>query len=212
MFRATTVTNTLAEIISNHKLLQLRAAETEKIAMVTYYFNGQSEEIFPGEARLFISSLKIATYDEQPRMSTDQLVEEFSSHFKKDDFALGVINIACPDMVAHTGMMDKTVLAVKAADDALGSLINLSKETDAYLLITADHGNAEELINLKTGMVDTAHSDMPVPLILYHPSDYHLSLQSGKLGDVAPTILNLLDLPQPTEMNGKNLVVRQGNY
>ncbi len=212
MFKTSRVTNTLGEVVSNNKFLQLRAAETEKIAMVTYYFNGQSEETFPGEARLFISSLKIATYDEQPRMSTDKLIKQFTDYFKKEDFSLGVINIACPDMVAHTGMMDKTIIAIKAADDALSSLVSLSKETDAYLLITADHGNAEELINLKTGMVDTAHSGMPVPLILYHPSDYHFSLQSGKLGDVAPTILSLLDLPQPTEMNGKNLVVRQGNY
>lgn len=212
MFKTTTVTKTLGEVLSENKLLQLRCAETEKIAMVTYYFNGQSEKTFPGEARLFVSSLKISTYDHSPRMSTDKLISEFVDHYKKEDFSFGVINIACPDMVAHTGMMDKTILAIKAADDALSSLINLSKETESYLIITADHGNAEELINLKTGLVDTEHSDMPVPLIIYHPSDYHLTLQSGKLGDVAPTILGLLNLPQPIEMNGKNLVVRQGNY
>ena len=142
-------------------------------------------------------------------MSTDKLIIEFSSCYMKEDFRFAVINIACPDMVAHTGKINETKEAIKAADDALDSLVNLAKETDSYLLITADHGNAEELINLETGEVDTQHSKLPVPFILYHPTDYHLQLQSGKLGDIAPTILNLLDLPQPPEMNGKNLIVRQ---
>lgn len=208
MFPLTTITMTLGEVLSNNKLEQLRCAETEKIAMVTYYFNGQSEETFPGEARLFVSSPKIATYDLQPRMSTDRLVSEFQNYFKGNNFSLGVINVACPDMVAHTGQISKTIEAVLAADEALGNLINLAKETDSYLLITADHGNAEELIDLKTGGVDTKHSNLPVPLIIYHPSDYHFQLQSGKLGDIAPTILCLLDLPTPREMNGKNLILR----
>ncbi|OIN91873.1 phosphoglycerate mutase (2,3-diphosphoglycerate-independent) [Candidatus Collierbacteria bacterium CG1_02_44_10] len=209
MFPSTTITHTLGEVISDNHFPQLRAAETEKIAMVTYYFNGQSETPFPGEARLFVDSLKIATYDLQPRMSTDKLILEFVSHYTKDDFRFAVINIACPDMVAHTGKINETKEAVKAADDALNSLVNLAKETDSYLLITADHGNAEELINLQTGRVDTEHSNLPVPFILYHPADYHLQLQSGKLGDIAPTILNLLELTQPQEMNGKNLIIRQ---
>jgi len=207
MFPLTTITNTLGEIVSNSKQLQLRAAETEKIAMVTYYFNGQNENAFPGEARLFINSPNIATSDLQPRMSTDRLIDEFTKHFKETDFSLGVLNIACPDMVAHTGKIDKTIEAVQAADEALGNLINLAKETDSYLLITADHGNAEELLN-SAGEVDTKHSLHPVPFIIYHLNDYHFQLQSGKLGDVAPTVLNLLDLPQPAEMNGKNLILR----
>ena len=208
MFPLTTITMTLGEILSNNRLEQLRCAETEKVAMVTYYFNGQSEETFPGEARLFVSSPKISTYDLQPRMSTDRLVSEFNKHFKDTNFALGVINLACPDMVAHTGMVDKTVEAIHAADEALGNLINLAKETDSYLIVTADHGNAEELIDPKTGGVDTKHSNLPVPFIIYHPGDYHFQLQSGKLGDIAPTILSLLDLPTPSEMNGKNLILR----
>jgi 2,3-bisphosphoglycerate-independent phosphoglycerate mutase len=176
--------------------------------MVTYYFNGQSEEIFPGEARLFISSPKIATYDLQPGMSTPRLINEFSKHFIEGDFSFGVINIACPDMVAHTGMIDKTIEAVLAADDALGNLVNLAKETDAYLLLPSDHGNAEQLLDSVTGGVDTKHSSQPVPFVLFHNTDYHLQLQLGKLGDIAPTVLSLLDLPQPPEMNGKNLILR----
>lgn len=209
MFPTTKVTNTLGQIISENRWMQLRASETEKIAMVTYYFNGQSEEAFPGEARLFIDSPKIATYDLQPRMSTDQLISEFSTMYKNNNFNLAVLNIAAPDMVAHTGMIDKAIEAVKAADDALNSLVNLAKETESYLLITADHGNAEEMINLESNGINTEHSKFPVPFVVYHPADYHFELQPGKLGDVAPTILNLFDLPQPSEMNGKNLIIRQ---
>ncbi len=209
MFPTTKISETLGEIISKNHWMQLRASETEKIAMVTYYFNGQSEESFPGEARLFISSPKIATYDLQPRMSTDLLISEFTKRYKNDNFVLGVLNIACTDMVAHTGRIDKTIEAVKSADDAISSLVNLAKETNSYLLITADHGNAEEMISSESGGVDTEHSSYPVPFLIYHPIDYHFQLQPGKLGDVAPTILNLFDLEQPPEMNGKNLIVRQ---
>ncbi|KKS66805.1 MAG: 2,3-bisphosphoglycerate-independent phosphoglycerate mutase [Candidatus Collierbacteria bacterium GW2011_GWA1_42_60] len=209
MFPTTTLSNTLGEVISNHNLNQLRAAETEKIAMVSYYFNGQSEVLLPGETHLFIDSQKVTTYDLTPRMSTDKLIEEFQRKIREDNFTLSVINIACPDMVAHTGKIDKTVEAIKAADDAIGNLVNLAKETNSYLLITADHGNAEELLNPKTGKVNTQHSNFPVPFIIYHPTDNKFKLQPGKLGDVAPTILSLLDLPIPAEMNGKDLILRE---
>jgi len=208
MFATTTIDNTLGEIISQNNLNQLRAAETEKIGMVTYYFSGQKEEIFPGESHLFVDSPKIATYDLEPRMSTDKLVSDFASSFKDGNFSLGIINIACPDMVAHTGRIDKTIEAIKAADDGIGKLVNLAKETSSYLLITADHGNAEGLLDLKTGEIDTEHSALPVPLIIFHNDDYHFNLQPGKLGDIAPTILYLLGLPQHHDMNGKNLIER----
>jgi 2,3-bisphosphoglycerate-independent phosphoglycerate mutase len=209
MFSTTMITNTLGEEISTHSLNQLRAAETEKIAMVTYYFNGQNENIFPGESHLFIDSQKVATYDLTPRMSTDKLVEEFTRKIKDGNFSLAVINIACPDMVAHTGKIDKTVEAIKASDDALGNLINLAKESGYYLIITADHGNAEELIDEKSGKVNTQHSCQPVPFIIYHNFDTKYILQPGKLADIAPTILTLLELPVPKEMNGKNLIIRE---
>jgi 2,3-bisphosphoglycerate-independent phosphoglycerate mutase len=208
MFSTTTLTNTLGEVISKQNLNQLRAAETEKIAMVSYYFNGQNENIFPGETHLFIDSQKVVTYDLTPRMSTDKLVEEFSRKVKEEYYTLSVVNIACPDMVAHTGKIDKTIEAIKASDDALGNLVNLAKETGSYLLVTADHGNAEGLIDIKTGKVDTQHSSQPVPLIIYHPTDTKFKLQPGKLGDIAPTILNILNIPIPSEMNGKDLIVR----
>lgn len=209
MFSTTTLKNTLGEIISNHNLNQIRAAETEKIGMVTYYFSGQREEPFPGESHLFVESPKIATYDLQPRMSTDKLVDDFVKSFKDGGFTLGVINIACPDMVAHTGKIDKTIEAIKAADDGITKLVNLAKEMNSYLLITADHGNAEGLLNLQTGEVDTEHSNLPVPFIIYQNDDRHFTLQPGKLGDIAPTVLDLLGLPVPPEMNGKNLILRE---
>lgn len=209
MFSTTTLINTLGEVISKQNLNQLRAAETEKIAMVSYYFNGQIENSFPGESHLFIDSQKVATYDLTPRMSTDKLVDEFSRKIREDGFVLSVINIACPDMVAHTGKIDKTIEAIQASDEALGKLVNLAKERNSYLLITADHGNAEGLIDLKTGKVDTQHSSQPVPFIVYHPTDNKFKLQPGKLADIAPTILDLLGLSVPPEMNGKNLIVRE---
>lgn len=208
MFPTTTLKNTLGEIISINNLNQLRAAETEKIAMVTYYFNGQNEKTFPGESHLFVDSQKVATYDLTPRMSTDKLVDDFIQKVKGGGYTLSVINIACPDMVAHTGKVDKTVEAIKAADDAMAKLVNLSKETGSYLIITADHGNAEELLNQKDGGVNTQHSNLPVPFIVFHPTDNQYQLQPGKLGDIAPTILNILGLPVSSEMNGKDLLLR----
>jgi 2,3-bisphosphoglycerate-independent phosphoglycerate mutase len=208
MFLTNTLRNTLGEIVSKNNLNQLRAAETEKIAMVTYYFNGQIEDSFPGESHLFVDSPKIPTYDLSPRMSTDKLIEDFSQTVKGDHFSLSVVNVACPDMVAHTGKINETIEAIKAADEGLTKLVNLAKEKDAYLLITADHGNSEELIDLKTGGVDTQHSINPVPFIIFHSTDHQFLLQPGKLGDIAPTILNLLGLTTPPEMNGKDLLVR----
>ncbi len=208
LFPTTTVSNTLGEVVSSKNLNQLRAAETEKIAMVTYYFNGQSENPFPGETHLFVPSPKIATYDLKPDMSSVALADQFVENFKGGNYRLGIINIACPDMVAHTGKIDKSIEAIKASDNALNKLANLSKDTGAYLVITADHGNAEELLDLNTGQVNTEHSTSPVPLIIYHPSDFQFKLAGGKLGDIAPTILNLLDIPQPQEMTGNNLIVR----
>ena len=201
------ISNTLGEIISKAGLPQLRAAESEKERFVTYYFNGQHEEEFPGEDRLIVPSPKIATYDLLPEMSTPFLVDSFCQAFAADSHALGVINIACPDMVAHTGNIDKTIQAVKAADAGLAKLVELAKQTDAYLLVTGDHGNAEELTNRQGGM-DTEHSLFPVPLILFAKEKPAGQLENGVLADIAPTILSLLEIEKPAEMTGKNLYTK----
>ncbi len=197
--------NSLGEVVSNTGLKQLRAAESEKERFVTYYFNGQREDPFPGEDRLIIPSPHVATYDLQPEMSTPQLVNSFCNSFAADDHALGVINIACPDMVAHTGNIDKTILAIKAADAGLAKLVDLANKLDIYLLMTGDHGNAEELLNRETGEMDTEHSLFPVPFIIYAKETLTGTLESGVLADIAPTILNLLGIQKPSEMTGKNL-------
>lgn len=197
--------NSLGEIISATGRKQLRAAESEKERFVTYYFNGQRYDPFPGEDRLIIPSPRVATYDLAPEMSTPLLIDSFCKAFATNNHILGVINIACPDMVAHTGNTDKTVLAVKAADSGLAKLVELADQTDSYLLMTGDHGNAEELLNQTTGDMDTQHSLFPVPFIIYTKEPLLGKLENGVLADVAPTILNLLDIPKPPEMTGKNL-------
>lgn len=198
--------NSLGEVISKAGKTQLRAAESEKERFVTYYFNGQNEAPFSGEDRLIVPSPKVATYDLAPAMSTDELVSQFSQKFSSAEYSLGVINLACPDMVAHTGQIDKTIEAVLAADNALANLIKLANETHATLVVTGDHGNAEELQNRDTGEVDTEHSLYPVPLIIYNQERKNQKLDSGVLADIAPTVLNLLGIDKPAEMTGTNLL------
>jgi 2,3-bisphosphoglycerate-independent phosphoglycerate mutase len=200
--------NTLPQAIAQAGLTQLHASESEKERFVTYYFNGQNEETESGEDRLIIPSPKIATYDLQPEMSTNELIEAFSEHFLKKPYAFGVLNIACPDMVGHTSSVEACKKAVLAADHGLKRLMDLADKTDSYLLIVADHGNVEELINLKTGGVDTKHSTNPVPFIIYNKEDKDFKLQNGVLADIAPTLLSLLEIQKPIEMTGHNLVTR----
>jgi len=200
-----TLKNPLGELISVIGQKQLRAAESEKERFVTYYFNGQRYDPFPGEERLIIPSPQVATYDLTPEMSTPLLIDSFCKTFATNKFILGVINIACPDMVAHTGNVEKTILAIRAADAGLAKLLELANQTDSYLLITGDHGNAEEVLNRESGEIDTKHSLFPVPFIIYAKEPLAGKLENGVLADVAPTILSLLGIPKPTEMTGKNL-------
>jgi len=200
-----TLKNPLGELISNSGQKQLRAAESEKERFVTYYFNGQRYDPFPAEERLIIPSPQVATYDLVPEMSTPLLIDSFCKVFAGNGHVLGVINIACPDMVAHTGNIEKTILAIRAADAGLAKLLELANQTDSYLLMTADHGNAEELLNRETREMDTEHSLFPVPFIIYSKELPSGKLENGVLADVAPTILNLLKIPKPPEMTGKNL-------
>lgn len=195
------ILNTLGQIISDSHLGQIRASESEKERFVTYYFNGLREESFKAEDHLIVPSPQVATYDLQPEMSTKELIEKFSSLWSSNQFSLGILNIACPDMVAHTGMVDKTIIAIKAADVALENLVALAKNTASYLLITGDHGNAEDLS-------DTQHSTAPVPLILYSDPMLPVKLDKGVLGDLAPTILDLLGIEKPKEMSGQSLIIR----
>jgi len=201
------ISNTLAQTVSEQNLAQLHASESEKERFVTYYFNGQHEHPFALEDRLIVPSLKIATYDKQPEMSCLQLVSAFSSRFETNNYTLGVINIANPDMVAHTGDLAATIKAISVTDQAIGLLKQLAARTSSYLIITADHGNAEELLD-KNGQTDTKHSSNDVPIIIFHQNlDRNRNILTyGVLGDVTPTILSLLGIPQPTDMSGHNLL------
>lgn len=201
------VTTPLGKVLADQNWKQLRAAESEKERFVTYYFNGQKEEPFTGEERLIISSPKVATYDLQPEMSAPQLTETLIHHLSAGTYQAAIINYANADMVGHTGNLTAAIKAVEALDQCLGKLVEFILSQGGCCLITADHGNAESMINLRSGQQETEHSDNPVPLIAITPKKYNkLDLGSGILADVAPTFLGMAGLPKPASMTGKNLL------
>jgi len=198
----------LARVLAEANLRQLHMAESEKERFVTYYFNGLREQPFPGEDWLMVPSPKVATYDLQPEMSTPALADKVVEKIKAMTYQFILVNIACPDMVAHTGNLPAALMACAAADVALSQIVSTVNALDGSTVITADHGNVEEMINLQTGEVDTEHSDNPVPVILVGRQFLGKSRQlaPGLLADVAPTIIKLLNLNQPASMNGKSLI------
>ncbi|MBI2611923.1 2,3-bisphosphoglycerate-independent phosphoglycerate mutase [Candidatus Gottesmanbacteria bacterium] len=198
----------LGRVISERGLRQLRLSESEKERFVTYYFNGHQEIVYPGEERIIIPSPKVPTYDLKPEMSAFELTHEIINQVSLEKFTLIVINFANPDMVAHTGSLGATIRAVEVIDKCLSQIVPTILEHGGYLLITGDHGNAEELIDPQTGGVDTEHSINPVPFIaIGKPFLHHTdTLPMGILADIAPTILALLGIPKPSDMSGRNLL------
>lgn len=206
-FRPQNFHNTLGEVVSAADLRQLRVAETEKYAHVTFFFNGGVEEPYVGEERILVPSPKVATYNLQPEMSAYELTDKVCAKLKDNIFDLIVLNFANPDMVGHTGILDVSIKAVEAVDNCLGKIFNAIKEVNGVLMITADHGNSEEMIDPVTHGVQTAHSVFPVPFILVDDEVKGKELRSGgSLQDVAPTILAFLKVQQPVEMTGQNLL------
>lgn len=199
------VEKTLGEVISEYRLRQLRLAETEKARFVTYYFNGFREKNFPLEKRIIIPSPRVPTYDLKPEMSALELIQALFQEIEKN-YSFILLNFANPDMVGHTGLFKATVRACETIDLCLKKIIEKTLATDSLVIITADHGNAEEKIDLKTGLTLTEHTNNPVPFILVDKNLKNVKLREGILADVAPTILNLLGLPKPVEMTGKNLI------
>nr|YP_009510590.1 phosphoglycerate mutase [Gracilaria ferox]AXI96263.1 phosphoglycerate mutase [Gracilaria ferox] len=202
--------NFIGEIISNHGLKQLRLAETEKYAHVTYFFNGGIEEPFPGEDRQLIPSPQVETYDLYPEMSAEALTTTAINAINKNIYALIVINYANPDMVGHTGDLAATIQAINTIDKCIKKIWTTSKSMNYTLIITADHGNADYMLD-ESNQPCTSHSTNPVPFILAEPSNqfniYKNNLRNnGNLADIAPTILELFNLDIPTEMNGKSLL------
>lgn len=198
----------LGKVLSMHGIKQLRMSETEKERFVTYYMNGQREEVFEGEDRLIIPSKKVATYDLAPEMSAYELTNSMLEKIKTDIYDVIICNFANADMVAHTGNLEATIIACEVLDECVGKIIEEVINRGGVVMITADHGNAEELINNETGEMDTEHSIYPVPFMLIGKQYMHQSmmLPTGILADVAPTMLSVLKIPKPSEMTGRELL------
>jgi len=199
--------NTLGEYLAHHNRKQLRIAETEKYAHVTFFFNGGVEDPNPGEDRVLVPSPKVATYNLKPEMSANEITEQVLQKIDEDKYDVIILNFANPDMVGHTGFEDETVQAVETVDKCLGRIYNKLQEKGAPLLITADHGNAEKMVDLQTGEPHTAHTSDQVPFMLVDTEHQKCDLMTGgSLRDVAPTILSLLNLDKPAEMTGQSLI------
>lgn len=201
------IVNTLGEFLSNNGKVQLRAAETEKYAHVTFFFNGGKEEPYEGEDRILIPSPKVATYDLQPEMSADMLLEKVLEAVESGKYDFITVNFANPDMVGHTGDMAATEKAIKTVDDCVGKLFAKVLEVGGSGIITADHGNAELMIDLETKRPITSHSTNPVPFVVVGEEYVGKELLTdGKLSDIAPTVIDMLNMEQPKEMSGHSLI------
>jgi 2,3-bisphosphoglycerate-independent phosphoglycerate mutase len=197
--------NTLGEVLAKHHQIQVRIAETEKYPHVTFFFNGGQEQPFEGERRQMAPSPKVATYDLQPEMSADLVCAFTLDEIQKNEADFMCVNFANPDMVGHTGVIASEIKAVEKVDECLGKIVKAALQNNYSLLVTADHGNGEYLVNESDGSPNTAHTTNDVPLILIQPTVQH-QIKSGKLADLAPTILALMGIEKPLEMDGDNLL------
>jgi 2,3-bisphosphoglycerate-independent phosphoglycerate mutase len=207
LFPPDDLTDTFGEVVSRAGLTQLRIAETEKYAHVTFFFNGGRETVFPGEERILVPSPKVATYDQQPQMSAPEVTDKVVDAIRSGRFDVVVLNYANTDMVGHTGRLDAAIKAVETVDNCLGRLSEAVQQAGGTLLITADHGNAEMMRDPETGEPHTAHTLNPVPLVLVNPPAAIPQLEDGRLSDVAPTLLEILGLQKPPAMTGHSLIV-----
>ena len=200
------VRETLAEVLSEHKVRQLHVAETEKYAHVTYFFNGGREQEWAGETRILVPSPRdVASYDQKPEMSAREATARFVEELDRDGYRFAVLNLANPDMVGHTGSIPAAVKAVETADECLGEIVEAVSRNGGVSLITADHGNAEQMFEADGVSPHTAHSTNPVPLIV---TDSEVTLaDTGELSDLSPTVLGFLGLRQPLQMTGKPLTI-----
>ena len=198
--------HTLGEVLAEHGLTQLRIAETEKYAHVTFFFSGGREAPYPGETRILVPSPQVATYDLQPEMSCPEVTERLVAAIRSGDIDVAICNIANPDMVGHSGILAAAIQAVEAVDVAIGAITAAVREVDGALLVTADHGNVEMMRDPVTGQPHTSHTVGPVPLVYVGPRAATLR-GGGALRDIAPTMLDLLGLPQPAEMTGQSLLL-----
>lgn len=202
--------NTFGEILAAKGLKQLRLAETEKYAHVTFFFNGGVEEPNEGEDRILVPSPKVATYDLQPEMSADTVCDKLLEALKSKKYDAMIVNFANPDMVGHTGVFEAAKAAIEEIDICLGRIYNEVKDSDLAWFICADHGNSECMINEATGEPMTAHTTNPVPFILVnYDEEYTLANRKGGLCDIIPTLMEIMGLEQPAEMTGRSLLVKK---
>ena len=203
-FRKEEINNTLGEYISQKGMKQLRIAETEKYAHVTFFFNGGEEKQYEGEDRILVPSPKVETYDLKPEMSAYEVTEKVVEAIEAQKYDLIILNYANPDMVGHTGSLDAAIKALEALDECVQKVYDAINKVNGVLLITADHGNSEQMVDYKTGEPHTAHTTNPVPLAIVGLRNK--KLKEGRLADIAPTILDILGLEKPEEMTGESLI------
>ena len=203
-FKPESLKNTFGEYVSKQGLTQLRIAETEKYAHVTFFFNGGEEKQYKGEDRILIPSPKVQTYDLKPEMSAYEVTKKVVEAVQSDKYDTIILNYANPDMVGHTGNLEATIKAIEAIDECVQKVVDAVEEKNGMIIMTADHGNAEQMIDYKTGEPHTAHTTNPVPLVLIGAEG--IKLKEGKLADLAPTMLELMELPKPEEMTGESLI------
>lgn len=205
-YKPQTITNTLGEYVAAKGLNQLRIAETEKYAHVTFFFNGGVEQPNANEDRALVASPKVATYDLKPEMSAFELTDELINRLNEDKYDMIILNYANPDMVGHTGVFDAAKKAVETVDTCLGTVVEKVLEKDGTVFITADHGNAETMIDYSNGNAMTSHTTCPVPFVWISKDAEGRSLEAGNLADIAPTMLQVMGLEVPAEMTGKSLI------
>ena len=208
-FHKVSITNTFGEFLAAHNMTQARIAETEKYAHVTFFFNGGVEEPNEGEDRILVKSPKVATYDLQPEMSAPQVCEKLVEAIKSGKYDVIICNFANPDMVGHTGVENAAIQAIEAVDECVGKAVVAVKEVGGKMFICADHGNAEQLVDYETGAPFTAHTTNPVPFILVNCDEKYGLREGGCLADIAPTLIQLMGMEQPSEMTGKSLLVEK---
>ena len=202
------LTNTFGTFLANNGKTQLRIAETEKYAHVTFFFNGGEEEPNEGEDRILVPSPKVATYDLQPEMSVYEVADKLDNAIRQGKYDVIICNFANPDMVGHTGNLDAAKAAIHAVDTAVGQVIKAIEETNGQAFICADHGNAEQMIDYSNGEPFTAHTTNPVPLVLVNYKQGVTLKEGGKLADIAPTLIEMMGMEKPAEMTGESLLVK----
>ena len=207
-FKKEHIKNTFGEFLANHGKKQLRLAETEKYAHVTFFFNGGEEKQFEGEDRILVNSPKVATFDMQPEMSAYEVCDNLVESIRSDKYDVIIVNFANPDMVGHTGIMEAAIKAIETVDECVGKTVDAILDVDGQMFICADHGNAEKLLD-EDGEPFTAHTTNPVPFVLVNYDEDYTLREGGCLADIVPTMIEMMGMEQPAEMTGKSLLIKK---